>query len=74
MNKKLYSMEEASELIGLGIDVIKKFIKLKAIIPIENNHKDIRINSYGLTRIKIISELLDKGFSKAEIIRELDKK
>ena len=73
MNPKLYSIKEASELSNLGIDIIKKFIALKAIIPIENNHRDIRINSYGLTRLKIISELLDRGFSKSEIIRKLDK-
>jgi len=40
---------------------------------VENKHKDIKINSYGLTRLKMIPELLDKGFPKDEIIRELDK-
>lgn len=73
MNSKFYSIEEASKISALSIDVIKKFIKLKAIIPVENNHKDIKINSYGLNRLKMISELLDKGFPKDEIIRELDK-
>jgi len=74
MNSKLYSIEEASEISGLGIDVIKKFIKLKAIVPIKDNHKNIRINSYGMYRLNIISKLLDNGFSKSEIIKELDKK
>ncbi len=73
MNPKFYSIEEASKISALSIDVIKKFIKLKAIIPVENNHKDIKISSYGLNRLKMISELLDKGFPKDEIIRELDK-
>ncbi len=74
MNQKLYSIEEVSELSGLGIDVIKKFIKLKAVVPIENENKDIMINSYGMHRLNIISELLDKGFTKSDIIKELDKK
>ena len=74
MNQKLYSIEEASQISGLGIDVIKKFIKLKAIVPIENDYNDIRINSFGMYRLNIISELLDKGFSKSEIMKELDKK
>ena len=74
MNPKLYSIEEASKISGLGIDVIKKFIKLKAIVPIENDYNDIRINSFGMYRLNIISELLDKGFSKSEIMKELDKK
>ena len=74
MQSKLYSIEKASKISDLGIDVIKKFIQLEAIIPVENNHKDIVINSYGLTRLKIISELLDKGFSKSDIIEELNKK
>jgi len=62
MNKKLYSINEVSELSGLGIDVIRKFIKLKVIIKAKTNHKDIRINSYGMHRLNIISELLDKEF------------
>jgi len=73
-NPKLYSIEEASKISGLGIDVIKNFIKLKAIILIKDDNNDIRINSFGMYRLNIISELLDKGFSKSEIIRELDKK
>jgi len=74
MNPKFYSIEEASRLSDLSIDVIKKFIQLEAIIPVENGHKDIRINSYGITRLKMISKFLDKGLSKAEIIEELNKK
>ena len=74
MNKKLYSIKEATESSGLGIDVIKKFIKLKTIIPVEDNHKDININSYGITRLKMILKFLDKGFTKSDIIKELDKK
>ena len=74
MNQRLYSIEKASELSGQGGDVIKKFIELKTITPVENNKKDIRINSYGLTSLKMILKLLDKGFSKTEIIKELDKK
>ena len=74
MNSKLFSIEDASELSGLSIDVIKKFIRLKAIITVKNDHKNIKINSYGLTRLKIVSELLDKGFSKSEIMNELDNK
>ena len=74
MKSKFYSIEETSELSDLSIDMIKKFIQLEAVIPLGNNHKDIRINSYGLTRLKMISKLLDKGLSKAEIIEELDKK
>lgn len=74
MIQKLYSIEKASELSGLGSDVIKKFIRLKAVIPVENENKDIRLNSFGMYRLNIISELLDKGFSKTEIIEMLDKK
>ena len=52
-----YSIEEASKISALGIDIIKKFIELKAIIPIEKNNRDIKINSYGIYRLKIVSEL-----------------
>jgi hypothetical protein len=72
MNQKLYSIEEASEFSGLGTDTIKKFIGLKAIIPIKNNQKKILINSFGLVRIKKISELIDEGLSMEEILIELD--
>ena len=36
--------------------------------------KDIRIKSFGMHRLKMISKLLDKGFLKSEIIKELNKK
>lgn len=74
MNPKLYSIEKASEVSSLGVDVIKKFIQLKGIVPIKGDYKDIRLNSYGMHRLNIISKLLDKGFSKSDIIKELDKK
>jgi len=74
MNQKLYSTQEASELSGLGIDTIKKFIELKAIIPVKKDQKEIMFSSFGLERLKKISEMIDKDLSKAEILRELDKK
>lgn len=58
MKSELHSIGEASKISGLGIDVFKKFIKLKAIVPIEDDYNDIRINSFGMHRMKIISELL----------------
>jgi len=67
------SIEEASKISGLGIDAIKKFIELEVIIPVENNSGNIKLNSFSITRLKKISELLDKDLSKAEIIKELDK-
>ena len=73
-SQKLYSIKKASELSDLSSDVIKYFIEMKAIIPVEDNRKAIRINSFGMNRLKEISELLDKGFSKTEIIEMLDEK
>ena len=72
MNQKLYSVEKASELSGLGIDTIKNFIELKAVTPVKDNHENIFFSSFGIIRLKKISELIDKDFSKAEIIEELD--
>jgi len=40
----------------------------------KNNHNNIRLNSFGKYQLDIISELLDKGFSKSDIIKEIDKK
>lgn len=74
MNPKLYSIEKASELSGLGIKTIKKFIELKAVIPAKSDNNTLLISSFGLERLKKISALLDRGFSRREIIRELDKK
>ncbi len=73
MNKILYSIQEASELTGSGIETIQKFIELKAIIPEVKEDGNIKLNSFGMYRLKKISKLLDKGFSKGYIIRELDK-
>lgn len=72
MNQKLYSAEKASELSGLGIDTIKKFIELKAIIPMKDNQNNLFFNSFNIIRLKKISELLKKNLSKTEIIKELD--
>jgi len=52
MSSKLFSIEKASEVSGLGTDIIKKFIQLKVVIPVGNGHKNIKINSYGLTTLK----------------------
>ncbi|MFC1556450.1 MerR family transcriptional regulator [candidate division KSB1 bacterium] len=72
MNQKLYSVEKASELSGLGIDTIRKFIELKAVASVKNDRNNILISSFGIDRLKKISELLDRDFSKAEIVKELD--
>jgi len=72
MNQKLYSAEKASELSGLGIDTIKNFIELKAVIPVKDNQKNLFFNSFNIIRLKKISELLKKNLSKTEIIKELD--
>jgi len=40
----------------------------------QSHEKDIRINSFGMYRLKMISKLSDKGFLKSEIIKELNKK
>jgi len=74
MNQKHYSIEKVSELSGLGIKTIKKFIELKAVIPSKSDNDTLFISSFGLERLKKISALLDRGFSRREIIRELDKK
>ena len=72
-NQILYSIDEASELTGLGIRTIKKFIELEVVVPVENESQEVKINSHGMYRLKKISKLLDKGLSKAEIIKKLDK-
>lgn len=72
MNQRLYSAKEASEISGLGIKTIKKFIELKAVIPVRDNQKNILFNSFSIVRLKKISELLNKGLSKTEIIKKLD--
>jgi transposase len=68
MNQKLYSTEQASKLSDLGIKTIKKLIEIRAVIPVNDN----LISSFGLERLKKISELLEQGYSKREIIKELD--
>jgi len=58
-NHILYSLKEASELSGLGIDTMKKFIELEAIIPVNKKGNDIMINSHGMHKLKEISRILD---------------
>ena len=72
MNKKLYSIEDASELSGLGIKTIKKFIELKAVLPAKSNSRTVLISSFGLERLKKISKLLEEGYTQREIIKDLD--
>ena len=72
-NHILYSIKEASELSGLGIDTIKKFIELEAIIPVKKKGNDVMINSHGMYRLKEISRMLDEGLSKDEIVRRLER-
>jgi len=49
-------------------------LKFKAIVSIKDDNNDIRINSFGMYRLNIISESLDKGLSKSENMIELDRK
>ena len=72
MNQKLFTIREASKHSGLGAETIRKFIELKAVTPAKNNKKELLINSFGLTRLKKISEFVDNGLSNTEIIKELD--
>jgi len=72
-NHILYSIKEASELSGLGINTIKKFIELEAIIPVKNESNDVMINSHGMYKLKEISRMLDEGKSKGDIVRRLER-
>ena len=71
MPKILYSIQEASELSGLGINTIKKFIELDAVIPENIQNPEMKINSFGIRRLKEISRMLDKGLSKYSIVRRI---
>jgi len=72
-NSIKFSIKEASELSGLGIDTIKKFIELEAIIPAKKKGNDVMLNSHGMYKLKEISRLLDEGKSKDEIVRRLER-
>ena len=69
----LYSIKEASELSGLGINTINKFIELEAIIPLKKEGNNVMINSHGMYKLKEISKLLDEGLSKEKIVRKLER-
>ncbi len=73
MNNKLYTLHEASRLSGLGKGTIEKFIELKVIMLVNNGEKGEGINSFGLSRLKMISKLLEEGLSNTEIIKELER-
>jgi len=72
-NSIKFSIKEASELSGLGIDTIKKFIELEAIIPVKKKGNDVMINSHGMYKLKEISRMLDEGRTKGEIVRRLER-
>ena len=57
----------------MGIWLLCFIVKFEAIIPVKKEDKNIKINSFGMYRLKKISKMLDEGKSKDEIARRLER-
>jgi hypothetical protein len=65
--KKSITIRDASIYLNISEDLIKKFITLGFIKPMDNDGTSIKLSAYNLRRLKQVLDLYEKSFSPEKI-------
>ncbi len=60
MQKDLYEISEAAYQLGVSVDVIKRFIRMGLVFPV--NKQGMKLTRYGIRRLKTVLDLYEKSY------------
>ncbi|NOX88562.1 MAG: MerR family transcriptional regulator [Calditrichaeota bacterium] len=60
MQSELYEINEAALQLGVSTDVIKKFIRMGLVFPV--NKSGMKLTRYGIRRLKQVLDLYEKSY------------
>ena len=60
MQSELYGINEAAMQLGVSVDVIKRFIRMGLVFPV--NKQGMKLTRYGIRRLKTVLDLYEKSY------------
>ncbi len=60
MQGKLYEINEAASQLGVSTDVIKRFIRMGLVFPV--NKQGMKLTRYGIRRLQMVLDLYEKSY------------